>query len=416
MSLRTWLSRLERRRSNPYDYRAVVAEISKSLAGVVDAREMASLLGERLSELLRLEGALVFLKNADGDLVPIENDGKLIANEILLPPQGAVASELLRHARPLEASELEEKLTGATLSLDEERLVANKKIGLVAPLVRTGETRGYILARLQGLLLLGIKHDGVSFDPEDRRLVATLAWGAATAAENVELVRALEGRAEEVNRLYSELVETRERERKRVSRELHDDVIQDLVDLVYSSPGPSEPRLRQIIDKLRRLCAELRPSALDDLSLSLALEGHLEDLRRNYGLPVSLRLPDGEPGGLDELTEEAQLCLFRVFTEALTNVRRHAAASEVEVELTARDGKAILRIRDNGRGFDCPKNLGSLVREGRFGLAGAREQIQSVGGELRVTSRPGHGTTVAVEVPIESRGNQGKESLVSTQP
>jgi signal transduction histidine kinase len=247
------------------------------------------------------------------------------------------------------------------------------------------------------------------FDRDERRTIQALAFSAAVAAENVELVEALRGKAAEVNRLYAKVLSSREEEQKRIARELHDGVVQDLIDLLFrlesGALGETKERvfrekLRQVIDNTRRLCAELRPSALDDLDLPLAIQGYVEEVRGNFGLDVRLEIGVDGDERFEGVPEEARVSIFRVLQEGLMNVERHARASRVEVELRADAGEMILELRDDGRGFECPTRLSSLVLEGRFGLAGAQERVNLLGGVLEVESRPGRGTRLTARIPL----------------
>jgi signal transduction histidine kinase len=389
-----------------YDSRSVLSEITKGLDGIVTAEKLVAALARRLAQTLHLDGAGLLLRGSEGKLGAVEGSEwpKEAASSSPLPHTGALAMELLQALRPLGHSELASALSGRTLGEEERRWLGSSEIELWVPLVRR--------RALQGILLLGAKAGREPFDAEDRRMLSTLAWSAAVAAENVRLFSALLGRADEINRLYSQLIRSREAERKRLSRELHDRVIQDLIKLNYlldgGAPSPAHEASRAlregllgVIDKLRQVCTELRPSALDDLSLGLAVSGYVQELGLQHGLGISLRLPAGGNDRLLEgLSEDARLSLFRVLQEALANVHRHAGASHVEVELIATPSEVSLEVRDDGRGFACPADLGALVRRGHFGLAGAHERMSLIGGTLHLRSDPTGGTSVRAVVPL----------------
>lgn len=400
-----------------YEHHSVVGEMSQALSGVGETDELAGLLVERLPEVLRLEAAALLLPTAQGNLKLTEASGTSLndPDPPELPSRGALAAELLRVARPLDRADARQMLDPASLTEEEKWWLLAPRLDWWIPLVGRSAVGSSIFAKLNGVLLLSRRTIEGDFDPEDRRMLGTLAWSAAVAAENVELIAALRRRADEVNRLYSQLVDSRESERKRLARELHDRVIQDLIDLHYTADSPTpgssssvelrveslRNRLRSVIDSIRQVCAELRPSALDDLSLVLAIGGHVEDVREKYGLRVALKLPSGEEDALEALPEESRLCLFRVLQEALHNVHRHAEAGRVDVELLAEGDVVTLEVRDDGRGFTCPANLGLWIRQGRFGLAGAQERMSLIGGRLQIESRPGHGTRLRATIPLE---------------
>ena len=387
-----------------YDHRAVLHGMTQALAGIVDAETLADLLGRRLAQALHLERATLLLPNGDGGLVEVVAQAAP-SDAPALPLRGRLVLALLAAARPLPVAELAASLAGAP-SEEEHSWLRRPEIELWVPLVRRDA--------LQGVVLLGVKAGGEPFDAEDRRLLETLAWSAAVAADSVQVFSVLRRRADEVNRLYSQLLQSREDERKRLARELHDRVIQDLIHLRYFLEiGPAnlaseEAReavrdaLRGVIDKLRQVSTELRPPALDDLTLGLAITGYVEEARSKFRLNIVLRLPPDAPGQLEALPEEARLGLFRVLQEALTNVHRHAGASRVEVALTSGPRDVTLEVRDDGRGFECPAQLGALIRHGHFGLAGALERMSLIGGRLELVSNVGGGTRLRASAPLTS--------------
>ncbi len=386
-----------------YDYRSILADVTRDLAGLVDAGALAELLGRRLPRILHVEGAALLLPGGEKGLEEVASSGWASGNT---PPTldrgGALGQALARASLPMTTLEL--AATAEDPSDEEQAWLTRPGIELWVPLVQRDV--------LQGLLLLGAKPGGEPFDTEDRRLLGTLAWSAAVAVENVRLFSALRRRADEVNRLYSQLLQSREVEQKRIARELHDGVIQDLVNLHYlldMDPAEGTPKatiasmrqgLRDVVDKLRQVSTELRPSALDDLSLGLAVRGYVEEARSKYRLKISLRLPASAHDPLEALPEEVRIGLFRVLQEAIHNVHRHARANRVDVSLVADDVAVTLEVHDDGQGFRCPTELGALIRRGHFGLAGAQERMSLVGGRLELTSAVGRGTTLRASVPL----------------
>src|SRR5919201_329675 len=147
---------------------------------------------------------------------------------------------------------------------------------------------------------------------------------------------------------------------------------------------------RASLEDVRRISRELRPEALDDLGLTSALVALTERFSQSAGLNVSRNL-DRE---LPPLSEEAELVIYRVAQEALTNVARHAGTDRAELSLTAADGHLTLRVLDSGKGFDPVKAEGG-------GLRGMRERAVLVGARLAVTRRPRGGTEVRLSVPLD---------------
>jgi two-component system sensor histidine kinase UhpB len=221
------------------------------------------------------------------------------------------------------------------------------------------------------------------------------------AATFKRLLERIEGERRRSGRLA---LRAQEEERRRVARDLHDEVNQALTAillrlqaLMQDAPSPEvedelaelKRLVNQAMEELLQLARQLRPSALDDHGLIPALEGHVRRFGERHSIDADLRM-DGEP---DELGDDQQIVVYRVAQEALTNVARHSGATRVELDLSTRDGGLDLCIRDNGHGFD------STVPPSGLGLGGMAERARLVGGELSVYSSPGRGTTVTLHVP-----------------
>jgi two-component system sensor histidine kinase UhpB len=202
-----------------------------------------------------------------------------------------------------------------------------------------------------------------------------------------------------------------EEERRRLARDLHDEVNQALTAillrleaLAQETPVERAPEVaelkrlvNQAMDELLNLARQLRPSALDDHGLVPAVETQLKRFAARTGIEVRLDTR-GDP---DLLPEVVQTAIYRVAQEALTNVTRHAAATVVELDLEEHDRAAELRVRDDGSGFD-PSVMARTDSEGPadgLGLVGMAERARLVGGELDVRSAPGGGTTITLRVP-----------------
>jgi two-component system, NarL family, sensor histidine kinase UhpB len=147
----------------------------------------------------------------------------------------------------------------------------------------------------------------------------------------------------------------------------------------------------QAMEELLALARQLRPTALDDLGLKAALAGNVEELSSSSGMQAGFE----SEGDFSDLSADAQLVLYRVAQEALSNAAQHAEAENVVVRLSRHDGQAELTISDDGRGFTFDQTSRGL------GLGGMRERALLVGGDLRIESRPDVGTRVRLRVPIE---------------
>jgi two-component system sensor histidine kinase UhpB len=219
-------------------------------------------------------------------------------------------------------------------------------------------------------------------------------------------------RIEEERRRSGQLaMRAQEEERRRLARDLHDEVNQALTAillrleaLAQETPPERAPEVvelkrlvNQAMDELLNLARQLRPSALDDHGLVAALETQLKRFSARTGIEARLDTA-GEP---DALADVVQTAIYRVAQEALTNVTRHAGAMVVELVLAADDDEVELRVSDDGSGFDPAvlPHANSLTPGRGLGLIGMAERARLVGGELDVRSAPGGGTTITLRVP-----------------
>ncbi|MEJ7875686.1 MAG: sensor histidine kinase [Solirubrobacterales bacterium] len=221
----------------------------------------------------------------------------------------------------------------------------------------------------------------------------------------------------ERRRASSAALTAQEEERARIARDLHDEVNQSLTGLLlrlealreqapYELQGEiddTKALANQAMQELLTLARQLRPTALDDLGLKAALAGNVSELDRRSGLSVSFI---SDASTYSDLSADAQLVVYRVAQEALSNAAQHAEAETVKVDLCRKDGTVELSVADDGRGFTFDQASRGL------GMGGMRERALLVGGDLRIESRPGVGTRVRLLVPIEDVDG----SVPPTQP
>jgi signal transduction histidine kinase len=238
-----------------------------------------------------------------------------------------------------------------------------------------------------------------------------LGQQVGAALENTDLYRRMEARTIELAGLSARMIEQHEEERRRLSRELHDETGQvfsavriELGVLRDGLPPGQSARLDQVlglIDKgirsIRSVTNDLRPSLLDDLGLLPALRSLVAEFGERSGMQVEL----DAPASLPSLSEEAELALFRALQEALSNVLRHAQARSVDIGISvSRDG-VLLEVRDDGRGPNGARPE-ELERTGHMGLAGMRERIGALGGSVRFGGQAGAGALLEVLLPTET--------------
>jgi signal transduction histidine kinase len=213
--------------------------------------------------------------------------------------------------------------------------------------------------------------------------------------------------------LTANLQAAREEEQARIARELHDDLGQQLTALKMAlarlesqlddsganTAGVVESHtqdMHRLIDttvvSLRRIATGLRPIALETLGLIPALESLIDEFTQRYRIAVKA---DIQTSGID-LSEAAEVAIFHIVQEALTNVARHAEADEVVIELGRGGRTYILRIEDNGQG----STHGAFFKETSFGLLGMRERVHRLNGTLSIDSAPGCGFRIAIAFPL----------------
>jgi signal transduction histidine kinase len=216
---------------------------------------------------------------------------------------------------------------------------------------------------------------------------------------------------DEARDLNGRLITAHEDERARLARALHDDVTQRLALLAIDAgrrekglgdtvAGQAMRSIRhdlvQLSEDVHALSYALHPAILEDLGLMEALKAECARFGAVEGIPTSFRATDN----VDEPSQALSLCLYRVAQEALRNVARHSGASSVEVELRAVGSKLELAVEDNGVGFDPTRKQARPS----LGLAGMRQRLSLVGGELLIDSAPGNGTTIVAWAPLKRGG------------
>ncbi|MBX3312716.1 MAG: sensor histidine kinase [Actinobacteria bacterium] len=247
------------------------------------------------------------------------------------------------------------------------------------------------------------------------RSIAPIAIGALVVLELVQiplawsLARRLRARQDEREQLLQRAIDASEHERRRIAQDLHDGVVQDLAGVSYSlaamgrgdrDPAEEAERIdaaaatvRASVEALRTLLVELYPPNLEQEGLAPALDDLLARVR-SRGIDATLDAPEDV-----DLPLPATRLVYRVAQEALRNVVTHAGATAVEVVVATGDGDVRLSIRDDGVGFDIDEARASAA-DGHLGLLGLGDLAERAGGTLRISSTPGQGTTVDLEVPV----------------
>jgi PAS domain S-box-containing protein len=241
------------------------------------------------------------------------------------------------------------------------------------------------------------------------KLGTIVKWfGTSTEIEDRKKAEdALQCSLEELRALAARLQSVREEERTRVAREIHDELGQALTGIMLESaslirelPRAAKQQLNRAesimkladdtIQTVRRISTELRPGILDDLGLIAAVEWAAEEFQTRTGTNCRLDLPEDDI----VIDQERATALFRILQETLTNVARHANATQVNIRLAKEEGTLILEVHDNGQGI----NKEELSAGRSLGILGMRERALLLGGGLAISSAPGQGTTIGVRI------------------
>jgi signal transduction histidine kinase len=248
--------------------------------------------------------------------------------------------------------------------------------------------------------------------PRERQLLAGAAERCLLASEKLRLAEDLAEREERIRELASNMFEVEERERQRISRELHDEAGQLLLylrlqlDVIEHSLPPELTDLRsklveardvmgRTVIEIRRIISDLSPAVLEQLGLPAAVRQLANRLRHLNGIQVRLKIPR-----LGRLPKNTELIVYRLVQECCSNIARHSGASHINIFLSFAERMLRLRVEDDGVGFHVEQ---ALEKRGSFGMAGMKERVALAGGEFQVESRPGHGTRVTISLPVLER-------------
>ena len=252
-----------------------------------------------------------------------------------------------------------------------------------------------------------------TFDPGKVQLLLTIGNHIGVVIENAMLMDSLKHHERDLQILSSEIIKAQEEERKRISRELHDEASQALVaakinlemlekrlpsnlEAVSTSLAETSSLLVCTLENLRRLARDLRPSILDDLGLIPTLRWYTESYTKRLGIPITFKAVALHK----RLDFEIETVIYRIVQEALTNIAKYAQAKEVSISLNKKNGTLITTIEDNGKGFALETSvLGENYSQGS-GILGMKERVNNLGGRFQIESKQGKGTKLSAEIPL----------------
>jgi signal transduction histidine kinase len=278
-----------------------------------------------------------------------------------------------------------------------------------------GKYRSYwsvpILAHgnMSGVIQLGFSTER-SWLPRELQLLDAAVDQCLLAAEKARLMEDLAAREEQVRMLGEHMWQVEEEERRRISRELHDEAGQSMLcirlqlEMLEKSLLPDQANVRsklletidvteKTIVEIRRIIAALSPSVLEQLGLSAALRQLTSKFRRVHPARVKLSISPR----ISRLPTETEIITYRLVQECFNNIAKHSSATSVTIHLTASDKSVELRVEDNGVGFRVEE---ALERRNSFGLLGMMERVELLGGSFEIQSVPSKGTNIRVRLPI----------------
>jgi PAS domain S-box-containing protein len=253
-----------------------------------------------------------------------------------------------------------------------------------------------------------------AFDQHQVAIICEVADQLAIALQNNQLLEQVRANSERLRALSRQLMEIQENERRHIARELHDEIGQSLtavkinLETILRLPNTNaiEPHLAEsiaiverVLQQVRAISLDLRPSMLDDLGLESALRWYLGRQAERAGLTSEFTADSIDAA---QLPPEVRTACFRVVQEALTNVVRHAHARHVRVELRRRGATLRLHISDDGIGFDPHEAQARAAHGASLGLVGMQERALIAGGELIIEAAPGRGTTIRAHFPLSA--------------
>jgi signal transduction histidine kinase len=266
-----------------------------------------------------------------------------------------------------------------------------------------------------GVLIIGFEKP-YSWLPSENELFRAVADRSALAIDRARMTDAVRERERRIVELSGHLLKAQEDERKRISRELHDETGQALMvirlylgmlDGVVSNRTAKGKivELLEVVDRtiegIRRIIARLSPLVLQELGLVAAIRKEAKDLARSTALHARVEMSDE----IGRLSPDIEAAVYRVVQESLHNVAKYAQAKQVNVMVTREDGLLRVAIEDDGVGISSTTN----PQRRSYGLAGMRERISALGGTLSVSSRKGHGTKITASVPVTETGEEYSE-------
>jgi signal transduction histidine kinase len=363
-------------------------DVAVAIGGEIALEHVLELIAKRGRALVGARSLVIMLREGEELVVHASAGHARDRHGVRLSIAESTSGQVLRRGRAERVVDVASRLGIAPDNFG----VEDAQTALLVPMLYRGEAVGVLAAFDRG-------EGAREFGEDDEQTLRTFAASAATAVALAQSVQA--------DRLRSSLAAA-DAERRHWARELHDETLQSLgglrvllstalrrEDLVSAQEAMRDAvgRIEQEIENLRSIITDLRPAALDELGLRVAIETLLDRHRARSGLAVDGEVTiAGLAAGRERLGEELETAVYRLVQEALTNVAKHANAERVRVAVSESEGEILVEVQDDGGGFDSEE-----VDRG-FGLAGMKERVVLVGGSLSIESGAG-GTLLAARLP-----------------
>jgi signal transduction histidine kinase len=384
---------------------AALHSFSEQISLAHDRVTLEKLLARDLPSTLGARGIILLTRQAGiSSRNPVISGGD--ATQICLPVESGLAAMLAASGRPMTLESIRRARPSASLTEDETNLLTQAGLDLLVPLIANGV--------LEGVIGIGPKLSDDAWNIDDLHALAVLARQAGAALQNLHLLDDVRAGRDELARAHRRLLVNQDYEQRKLAQEIHDGPVQQLLGTSYRlaqlqsenlalTPDPAIIReeVLAVASELRDLIGQLRPAGLTELGLAAALCDYVGRLRQTSPRDaprLRLHLEPKDPC----LSPEVDLCLFRCTQEGVRNALRHARATNVVIELRVLEREVQLTIEDNGIGFQVPHRLSELAQHDHFGLVGAAERVEWLGGRLHIVSELGAGTTLRVTLPLSS--------------
>jgi PAS domain S-box-containing protein len=393
-----------------YQEQNILMKISRELSGTLNLDRILQIATKEAAQALQVDRCAALLAFPEEDYAEVRSiyvkDGESVSHILgykIYPRDFPQAKEMLEKRKWIHIPNVYH-LSGKSFA-KEYFIKEGIKSVIFSPMVHG--------KKLVGFFVLSTMKDFKTFTKEEIKLAQTIADQVAVAIENARLLELVRRSSGDLKALSIQLINIQEDERKKIAQELHDQIGQTLFAMKMNlemtkknlPPDPekledmknrltdTENLLSQTIDQIRNLTTDLRPSMLDDFGLIPALNWYIDNFSKRTNIKVYLKTKNFKP----RLSSEVETTFYRIIQEALTNVAKHAQATEVSILLARENSNACLAVEDNGIGFDTKK---ASFPKDRLGIFSIKERVGLLNGEFEIRSKANRGTKLSVKIPL----------------